>query len=101
MRREREPRAVGAHYVLICSALSGLLLSVVVGRADIIHFMYLMPLFSLVIGWMIDGRDIPGAFSGQVRPVFITYSGIAFLLFAMPLLLRALNARDQSKPAGA
>jgi len=39
MRREREPRAVSALYVLICSALSGLLLSVVIGRADIIHFM--------------------------------------------------------------
>ena len=50
MWREVELRAVAAHYVLMCSTLSGLLLSVVIGRADIIHFMYLMPLFALVLG---------------------------------------------------
>ena len=75
MWRGREPRAVSAHYVLICAALSGLLLSVVIGRADIIHFMYLMPLFALVLGWMIDGRDIPGRLFREVKPFFITYSG--------------------------
>ncbi len=95
MWRGREPRAVGAHYVLICAALSGLLLSVAIGRADIIHFMYLMPLFALVLGWLIDGRDIPGRLFREVKPFFITYSVIAFLLFATPLLLRALNARDR------
>lgn len=95
MWREGEPRAIAAHYVLVCSALSGLLLSVVIGRADIIHFMYLMPLFALVLGWMMDGRDIPGRLFWQVRPFFITYVLVAFLLFAAPMLLRALNARDQ------
>jgi 4-amino-4-deoxy-L-arabinose transferase-like glycosyltransferase len=95
MRWGREPRAVCAHYVLICATLSGLLLSVVIGRADIIHFMYLMPLFALVIGWTIDGRDIPGRVFREVKPFFVTYSVIALLLFATPLLLRALNARGQ------
>ena len=95
MWRGHEPRAVCAHYVLICAALSGLLLSVVIGRADIIHFMYLMPLFALVLGWMIDGRDIPGRLFREVKPFFITYSVIALLLFATPLLLRSLNARDR------
>jgi 4-amino-4-deoxy-L-arabinose transferase-like glycosyltransferase len=95
MWRGSEPRAIGAHYVLICAALSGLLLSVVIGRADIIHFMYLMPLFCPVLGWMIDGRDIPGRLFRKVKPFFITYAVIAFLLFATPLFLRALNARSQ------
>ena len=95
MSRRREPKTVGAHYVLICAALSGLLLSVVIGRADIIHFMYLLPLFCLLLGWMIDGRDIPGRRFRAVKPFFITYAVIAFLLFATPLLLRALNARNQ------
>jgi hypothetical protein len=49
--RRCEPQAVNSYYVLICAALSGLLLSIVVGRADVIHFMYLLPLFSLVLGW--------------------------------------------------
>jgi len=95
MWRGREPRTVGAYYVLVCAALSGLLLSVVIGRADIIHFMYLMPLFCLVLGWMIDGRDIPGRLFRTVKPFFITYAAIAFFLFATPLLLRTLNARNQ------
>ncbi len=95
MWRQAESRAVAAHYVLVCSALSGLLLSVVIGRADIIHFMYLMPLFALVLGWMIDGRDIPGRLFRRIKPFFIFYIAVAFLMFAAPMLLRALNARAQ------
>jgi len=95
MLREAEPRTVAAHYVLVCGALSGLLLSVVIGRADIIHFMYLMPLFALVLGWMIDGQDIPGQLFRQVKPIFIAYTAVAFLMFVAPMLLRALNAREQ------
>jgi hypothetical protein len=95
MWRKGEPRAVAAHYVLICSTLSGLLFSVVMGRADIIHFMYLMPLFALVLAWMMDGRDMPGRLFRQMRPLFIAYVLGTFLMFAAPMLLRALNARDQ------
>ena len=95
MWRQAEPQAAAAHYVLVCSALSGLLLSIVIGRADIIHFMYLVPLFALVLAWMIDGRDIPGRLFRQVKPFFIFYSAVAFLMFAAPMLLRALNAREQ------
>jgi 4-amino-4-deoxy-L-arabinose transferase-like glycosyltransferase len=90
-QRGQGSQAISAHYILISAALSGLLLSVVVGRADVIHFMYLLPLFSLVLGWMIDGRDIAGRVFSAVRSLFITYTAIAFVLFAMPLLLRAIN----------
>jgi len=86
MWRKRAAQSVSAHYVLICAALSGLLLSVVIGRADIIHFMYLIPLFALVLGWMIDGRDIPGRLFREVKPIFVTYTVIAFLLFATPVV---------------
>jgi hypothetical protein len=95
MWRKREPRSLAAHYVLVCSTLSGLLFSVVMGRADIIHFMYLMPLWALVLGWLMDGRDIPGRLFRQVRPLFVAYVLGAFLMFAAPMLLRSLNARDQ------
>jgi 4-amino-4-deoxy-L-arabinose transferase-like glycosyltransferase len=91
MWRQAAPQAATAHYVLVCSALSGLLLSIVIGRPDIIHFMYLMPLFALVLGWMVEGRDIPGRLFRQIRPFFILYTAIAFLMFAAPMLLRALN----------
>jgi 4-amino-4-deoxy-L-arabinose transferase-like glycosyltransferase len=95
MRRKHELAAVGAHYILVCAALSGLLLSIVVGRADLLHFRYLMPLFALVLGWLMDGRDIPGQLFRQIRPLFVAYVLAAFLLFGMPMLQRALSARDQ------
>ena len=66
MLGKRSQQTVASYYVLVCAAIGGLLVSVIVGRADIIHFMYLLPLFALVLAWMIDGRDIPGrAFSSR------------------------------------
>jgi 4-amino-4-deoxy-L-arabinose transferase-like glycosyltransferase len=95
MWQRHAPTAVSGHYVLVCAALSGLLISVVIVRADIIHFMYLQPLFLLVLGWMIDGRDIPGRMFGAIRPFLNLYFAIAFLLFATPLLIRATSARNE------
>ena len=95
MRRQHGQWVVGAHYVLVCAALSGLLLSIVIGRADILHFRYLMPLFALVLGWLMDGHDIPARLFGAVKPFFITYALAALLLSAMPILLRAADAHDQ------
>jgi hypothetical protein len=57
--------------------------------------MYLMPLFALVLGWMMDGRDIPGQLFKKIRPVFITCVLGAFMMFAAPMLFRVLNAREQ------
>jgi hypothetical protein len=92
MWRKRAPQPISSYYVLVCATLSGLLVSVVIGRADIIHFMYLQPLFCLVLGWMIDGRHIPGCTFRRAKPIFVAYVAIAFLLFSIPLLMRALGA---------
>jgi 4-amino-4-deoxy-L-arabinose transferase-like glycosyltransferase len=90
-RRTATP-SVCAYYLLICSALLGLLTSVIIGRADIIHFMYLLPLLALVLAWMVEGRDIPGRTFHTIRPYFITYLTVAFLLLSIPLLMRAAGA---------
>jgi hypothetical protein len=95
MWRGRPPVPISSYYVLVCATLSGLLVSVVIGRADIIHFMYLQPLFCLVLVWMIDGRDIPGRAFRTVKPIFVVYIAIAFLLFSIPLLMRALHASEK------
>jgi 4-amino-4-deoxy-L-arabinose transferase-like glycosyltransferase len=92
MWRQRSAPARGAYYVLINATLAGLLLSIVIARADILHFMYLQPLFFLLLGWLIDGRDIPGRVFKAVRPFVIAYVLIAFLALSAPLLLRAVNA---------
>jgi len=55
--------------------------------------MYLLPLLSLVLAWMIDGRDIPGRIYTTVRPWLTAYIAIAFALFGMALLVRAVSAQ--------
>ncbi len=95
MWRQPAPQAKCAYYVLVGSALCGLLFSVVTVRADILHFVYLFPLFGLVLAWMVDGRDIPGRVFKKVHPVLIIYVAIAFLAFSLPLLLRTVSARRQ------
>jgi hypothetical protein len=61
-------------------------------RADIVHFMYLAPLFYLVLAWAMDGRDIPGSIFRTLRPMLNAYVLVAFGLLSAPLLLRALQA---------
>src|SRR2546427_8296869 len=95
MWRRRAPQPKCAYYVLLCSALSGLLLSVVIVRADIIHFMYLQPIFLLVLAWIADGRDLPGQVFKRVRPFLNAVVLIAFVLFAMALLVRTVTASNQ------
>ncbi len=90
--QRRAPESKANYYVLTTSALAGLLLSIVIGRADIIHFMYLLPLLSLVLAWMIDGRDMPGQIYAMIRPWLTAYIAIAFALFGMALLVRAVSA---------
>ncbi len=91
MRSQRVSKARCSYYVLINGALSGLLLSVVAVRPDIIHFIYLQPLFFLVLAWIVDGSDIPGRTVKKLSPFLNTCVVIAFTAFAVPLLLRAVT----------
>jgi 4-amino-4-deoxy-L-arabinose transferase-like glycosyltransferase len=92
LRKGTAPPLKSAYYVLVCAALSGLLLSIVLVRADIIHFVYLQPLFFLVLAWIVDGRDIPGGWFGRVRPVLIACVAIGCAALSVPLLMRAARA---------
>ena len=86
----RNPKA--GYYVITTAVLSGLLLSIVTVRADIIHFMYLQPLFCLVLAWIMEGRDLPGQWLRSLRPALAVYMTVALLAFAVPLGLRAAAA---------
>jgi 4-amino-4-deoxy-L-arabinose transferase-like glycosyltransferase len=92
LRRQRTSQPKCAYYVLMNAALSGLLFSVVIVRADIIHFMYLGPLFFLALAWIIDGRDIPGRVFQKLRPLLNVYFVIAFLAMSMALFFRTVRA---------
>jgi 4-amino-4-deoxy-L-arabinose transferase-like glycosyltransferase len=92
MSRRRASQPQCAYYVLVSAALSGLLLSVILVRADIIHFMYLQPLHCLVLAWIVDGRDVPGRVFRTVRPFLNAYVAIAFVALGMVPLLAAIAA---------
>jgi hypothetical protein len=90
VRKQASP-SKAAYYCVITGAQAGLLLSIVAARADILHFMYLLPLYGLLLAWILDGRDIPGRWFKAVHPLLSAFLILAFLAFAMPLLLRAVN----------
>jgi hypothetical protein len=81
--------------VLLTSAYAGLLISVLVVRSDIIHFMYLLPVMGPVLAWIIDGSDIPGRLFKAARPAVAAYIVLAFSAFSLPLLIRARNASNE------
>lgn len=81
-----------AHFVIVSAALSGLLLSVIIVRADIIHFMYLAPLFYLVLAWALDGSGIRSVLFTAFRPALRVFLLIVFGFFAAALGLRGLGA---------
>jgi hypothetical protein len=47
----------------------------------------------VVLAWIFDGRDVPGALFRKIRPAIAALLAVAFLLFSVPLLLRAVTAR--------
>lgn len=59
----------GQYYLLISATIAGLLLSVLAGRLDYFHFMYLQPIFFLVLAWLLDGRGIRNPFFVRAAPV--------------------------------
>ena len=90
--RSERTSEIAWYYVLICSVLCGLLLSVVTVRADVIHFMYLAPLWYIVLGWIFGSTDLHSRFWIAIRPFFIMYVGLAFGLLGLVLLLNATGA---------
>jgi len=90
--RGRSARPEWAYYVLVSSAVSGLLLSVVAVRADVVHFVYLQPIFFLVLAWILDGRGIRVPFVRRLGPVAGFCVALPLLTMAMPLLVRAAGS---------
>jgi len=94
-RRSRAPDGRSAYYLIVTATYAGLLLSIVIARADIIHFMYLQPLNCLVLAWLLDGRDLPGSLLRSARPVLAAYVVIALVAFGLAPLLGVTSAANQ------
>jgi 4-amino-4-deoxy-L-arabinose transferase-like glycosyltransferase len=94
-RRGRAPDQKSAYYVIVTATFTGLFLSVVIARADIIHFMYLQPLNCLVLAWLLDGRDLPGRLLRSARPFLAAYVVIALVAFGLAPLAGVGSAANQ------
>src|SRR5712671_778783 len=93
--RGRSAEGRSAYYILVAAVYLGLVLSMVITRADIVHFMYLQPLNCLVVAWLLDGTDVPGRLSRSVRPFLAAYLVIALLAFGMALLAATTSSRER------
>jgi Dolichyl-phosphate-mannose-protein mannosyltransferase len=98
--RSQEPGLATCHlplatsyYLVVSGALAGLLLSVLVVRANAIHVVYLAPLYYLVLAWALEGRDVPGTLFRALRPALRILVGVTFGLLAVVVLFRAVTAR--------
>lgn len=82
------------YYVLVNAVLSGLLISVVIVRADIIHFIYLGPLWYVVLAWVLGAPELYSRVLVTARPYFVAYIAITFGLMGFALLLAATGAQN-------
>lgn len=83
------------YYLIVCASLAGLLGSVVIVRADILHFIYLSPLWFVVLAWILGSEQVPGRLLRAVRPYLTAYIIAAFGLLGFALLFAATGAREQ------
>jgi hypothetical protein len=81
-----------AYYVLICSCIGGLLLSLLVARPGLSHIMFLGPILYLVLCWIFEGKAFGGAFLPAARRPITAYALLSFSGFALALLVNATNA---------
>jgi len=95
VQTRRDPGPKCAYYVIVTATYAGLLFSIVMTRADIIHFMYLQPLNCVVLAWLLDGRDLPGSMLRSARPFLACYVVIALLAFGLVPLVGAGSAANQ------
>jgi 4-amino-4-deoxy-L-arabinose transferase-like glycosyltransferase len=78
-----------AYYVLVSATISGLLLSIVIVRADYLHFVYLNPIFFLVLAWLLDGRSIRHPLFARIAPVVGFCVSMSLLAMAAQSLFSA------------
>ena len=94
LRRQDAPISGAPYYVMVCSTLSGLLVSVIIVRTDILHFMYLAPLWYIVLAWIM-GAPSQSKVLQRVRPIFIFYVATAFGMLGLAVLLVTTGSRNQ------
>src|SRR5262249_20172729 len=80
------------YYVPAAGMMLGLFFSVLVVRADIIHFMYLAPFWYIAIVWILDGRLFESSLFVTLKPVLTLFMCATFGLMSLVILLSATGA---------
>ena len=78
-----------SYYVLVSATISGLLLSIMIARADYLHFLYLQPIFFLAFAWLIDGRGLRNRFLILAAPVVGFCLSMSLLAVAGQMLFQS------------
>lgn len=92
LRKQSVDSRQAPYYVTVCSAMAGLLVSVIIVRPDILHFMYLAPLWYVVLAWILGAQPLESRLLGSVRPVLIAYAATAFGMLGFAVLLATTGA---------
>ena len=88
MMREALRPPQWAYYVLLSGAITGLLVSIIAVRPDIVHFVYLQPVFFLVLAWILGGHRIRGPLVQRASTAVGGLVALSLLMMSMILLLR-------------
>lgn len=96
LKRSRGHASLQArYYVLTCSVLLGLLISVLIVRADVLHFMYLAPLWYLIIAWILGSRGARSSLLISSRVPLVAFVAASFGLLSMAVLSSATGAKNR------
>ena len=88
------------HCAAIGLTLFGVWLSMALTRADLAHCIFILPLFSVSLAWVMDGRPIPSGLLRIAKPVLIGFLLCTFSLFGVALLYNGLRAQSQQTRRG-
>jgi 4-amino-4-deoxy-L-arabinose transferase-like glycosyltransferase len=80
-------------YVLVCSVCAGLFLSVIATRADVIHFMYLAPLWYVVLAWTLQYKT--RGILRSMQKLWFSYVAFAFFLMGFAMFMHARGATNR------
>src|SRR5947207_2433582 len=79
---------------MMSSVLSCLLVSVIIVRADILHFMYLAPLWYVVLAWILGAQGVRSELLNAIRVPLVAFTAASFGLLSMAVLFAATGARN-------
>jgi hypothetical protein len=92
--RRSEMRHKQVPLLMITFLIIGLWISVVIGRRDYQHFVYLFPLSAIFLAWILDGVVVPKSFR-VLRMTLGAWAFISLPLISFSMLLAANGAPDQ------